>query len=123
MTSEPDNIVLQYLRRFDEKLDRVVDEMQDVKVRLTALEEGLAGINRRLDRLERDLDVSVEAMGLFIRHWLMITPSGPDDFQAIAQAKGRDRFALFLEALGQRLASGRRISNEVSADMRLDAPV
>ena len=52
MTSEPDNIVLQYLRRFDEKLDRVVDEMQDVKVRLTALEEGLAGINRRLDRLE-----------------------------------------------------------------------
>ena len=52
MTTEPDNIVLQYLRRFDEKLDRVVDEMQDVKVRLTALEEGLAGINRRLDRLE-----------------------------------------------------------------------
>jgi len=52
MTTEPDNIVLQYLRRFDEKLDRVVDEMQDVKVRLTALEEGLAGINRRLDRLD-----------------------------------------------------------------------
>jgi hypothetical protein len=53
MTTEPDNIVLQYLRRFDEKLDRVVDEMQDVKVRLTALEQGLAGINRRLDRVER----------------------------------------------------------------------
>ena len=52
MADEPENILLQYMRRFDEKLDRVVDEMLDVKVRLTAVEEGLAGINRRLDRLE-----------------------------------------------------------------------
>jgi archaellum component FlaC len=52
MADEPDNILLQYMRRFDEKLDRVVDEMLDVKVRLTAVGEGLAGINRRLDRLE-----------------------------------------------------------------------
>ena len=52
MADEPDSILLQYMRRFDEKLDRVVDEMLDVKVRLTAVEEGLADINRRLDRLE-----------------------------------------------------------------------
>ena len=52
MAGEPENIVLQYLRRFDEKLDRVVDEMLGVKVRLTSVEEGLAGVNRRLDRLE-----------------------------------------------------------------------
>jgi hypothetical protein len=52
MADEPDNIVLQYLRPFDAKLDRVVDEMLDVKVRLTAVEEGLAGVNRRLDRME-----------------------------------------------------------------------
>ena len=52
MATEPDKVVLQSLRRFDEKLDRVIDEMLDVKVRLTAVEEGLAGVNRRLDRLE-----------------------------------------------------------------------
>jgi archaellum component FlaC len=52
MATEPDNIVLQNLRRFDEKLDRVIDEMLGVKVRLTAVEEGLAGVNRGLDRLE-----------------------------------------------------------------------
>ena len=52
MADEPDNIVLQYLHRFDAKLDRVVDEMLDVTVRLTAVEEGRAGVNRRLDRLE-----------------------------------------------------------------------
>jgi hypothetical protein len=52
MASEPDNIVRQYLHRFDAKLDRVVDGMLDVKVRLTAVGEGLAGVNRRLDRIE-----------------------------------------------------------------------
>jgi hypothetical protein len=52
LATEPDNIVVQYLRRFDAKLDRVVDEMLDVKVPLTAVEEGLAGVNRRLDRIE-----------------------------------------------------------------------
>ncbi len=52
MAVEPENIVLQCLPRFDEKLDRVIDEMLDVKVRLTAVEEGVAGVNRRLDRLE-----------------------------------------------------------------------
>ena len=46
MADEPDSIVLQYLRRFDAKLDRVVDEMLDVKVRLTAVEEGLAQAKR-----------------------------------------------------------------------------
>lgn len=56
MAIEPDNILLQYMRRFDEKLDRVVDEMLDIKVRLTAVEEGLAGVNRRLDRLELGIE-------------------------------------------------------------------
>jgi len=52
MANGPENILLQHMRRCDEKLDRVVDEMLDVKVRLTAVEEGLAGVDHRLDRLE-----------------------------------------------------------------------
>jgi archaellum component FlaC len=52
MADEPDNIVLTYLRRIDAKLDRVIDDVQDLKVRMTNVEEGLAGVNRRLDRLE-----------------------------------------------------------------------
>jgi predicted nuclease with TOPRIM domain len=56
MTDEPDNLVLQYLRRLDAKVDRVIDDMRDVKVRLTGVEEGLAGVNRRIDRVESRLD-------------------------------------------------------------------
>jgi hypothetical protein len=64
MADEPDNLFLQYLGRFDQKLDRVVDEMLDVKVRLTAVEAGFAAVNRRLDRLEiPDLAHRDTAMG------------------------------------------------------------
>jgi archaellum component FlaC len=56
MTEEPDNLVLVLLRRLDEKMDRVLDDMRDVKVRVTGLEEGLAGVNRRLDRMEFRID-------------------------------------------------------------------
>jgi predicted nucleic acid-binding Zn-ribbon protein len=53
---EPDNLVLVYLRRLDEKMDRLLDDMRDLKVRVTGLEEGMAGVNRRLDRMELRID-------------------------------------------------------------------
>ena len=56
MTDEPDNLILLYLRRIDGKVDRLADDMHDVKVRLTAVEEGLAGVQRHIDRLESRVD-------------------------------------------------------------------
>ncbi len=53
---EPDNEVLVYLRRIDEKVDRVIDDMRDIKFRVTNLEDRQAGIRRRLDRVEARLD-------------------------------------------------------------------
>jgi hypothetical protein len=54
--SEPDNIILIDLRRLDEKVDRLLDEMRDVKVRLTGVEENLAGVHRRIDRMDLRVD-------------------------------------------------------------------
>lgn len=63
MADEPDNLVLQILRRVEQRLtaietrmDRVGEDVQDMKVRLTHVEEGLAGVNRRLDRIDTRLD-------------------------------------------------------------------
>ncbi|MEM9733494.1 MAG: hypothetical protein AAF903_08425 [Pseudomonadota bacterium] len=53
---EPDNLTLKMLRRMDEKLDRVLHDMHDVKVRMTGVEEGLSGVHRRMDRMEERLD-------------------------------------------------------------------
>lgn len=54
--TEPDNIMLRYLRQIDTKLDRVSEDVRDIKLRMTLLEEGLAGVNRRVDRIETRLD-------------------------------------------------------------------
>ena len=56
MVDEPDSLTLRYLRRIDEKLDRLLDDVRDLKVRMTASEESAAGMSRRLDRIESRLD-------------------------------------------------------------------
>ena len=56
MTDEPDNLTLQLPRRMDAKLDRLLDDVQDIKIRLTSVEEGLTGVNRRIDRIEVRVD-------------------------------------------------------------------
>lgn len=45
-----------YLRRMDGKLDRLVEDMRDLKLRMTGTAEGVAGIHRRLDRLEGGIE-------------------------------------------------------------------
>lgn len=56
MASEIENMTLVYLRRLDQKMDRLIDDVSDLKIRVTSVEEGLAGIHRRLDRFEARMD-------------------------------------------------------------------
>jgi hypothetical protein len=78
MSDQPENLVLVYLRRIDGKIDRLTDDVQDLKHRVTSLEGQVAGlrsetasiradmaamslridrIETRLDRIERRLDL------------------------------------------------------------------
>jgi hypothetical protein len=77
-------------------------------------------LSRQVERLERDLTIAVEALALFIRFWLTITPPLPESAQGAAQAKGHERFESFLEALGRRLAKGQSLLREVSIDRSND---
>jgi len=56
MVETPDNLVLALLRKIDQRTERMTDDLQDLKVRVTSVEEGLAGVNRRLDRVESRID-------------------------------------------------------------------
>jgi predicted nucleic acid-binding Zn-ribbon protein len=63
MVDAPDSLIFEYLRRLDAKLDRVIEDIGDLKIRVTAVEERLAqvelsiaGVNRRIDRVEARLD-------------------------------------------------------------------
>jgi hypothetical protein len=79
-------------------------------------------LTRQGERMERNLTVAVETLTLFIRFWLTITTPLPETAQQAAQAKGRERFESFLEALGRRLASGQTLLREVSIDKTRDGP-
>jgi len=81
-----------------------------------ALARRLDRIGRHLERIERHVDISNEALAVFVRFWLTSTPPLPDNSVAAAQAKGRERYEGFVEALGRRLARGRKLANEVIAD-------
>jgi hypothetical protein len=56
MAKEPDNGVLVLLRKIDEHTERMADDLQDLKSRVTSVEEGLAGVNGRLDRLDNRVE-------------------------------------------------------------------
>ena len=72
----------------------------------TALGRRLDRLTRQVERLERHATISNEALALFVRFWLTVTPPLPDTAQAATQAKGRERYEGFVEALGRRLAKG-----------------
>lgn len=82
-----------------------------------------AAIGRRLDRIMRQLDrldyhveVTNEALALFVRFWLTANPPLPDAGLAAAQAHGRERYKSFVEALARKMESGQRITEELRAD-------
>jgi predicted transcriptional regulator len=85
--------------------------------REAATAKRLDGIGRHLQRLERDLGISVEMLAIFIRFWLASTPQLPDAAQAATRAKAGDRYDSFLEALGRRLAKGPKVLQEIGEDI------
>ena len=82
-----------------------------------ALGRRLDRLNRHADRLERDLEIAVEMLALFVRSWMAATPSLPEAAQAAARARGRDRYERFVESLGRRLASGRSFTRELAFEL------
>jgi hypothetical protein len=85
--------------------------------REAAFARRLDRLSRQVQRLERDLGVTAETLALFVRFWLTITPPLPNDAQASAQAKGRERYEGFIETLGRRLQKGQSFLREIPQDV------
>src|SRR3546814_6311779 len=62
-------------------------------------------ISAQLNRIERDQQVLLESLALFVRYQLTVTAPLPDADQA-ARAVGRDRFQAFVDQVGRQLATG-----------------
>lgn len=83
-----------------------------------------AAITRRLDRLTRQnqqlvyhVEVTNEALALFVRTWLTANPPLPDSAMDAAQAQGTERYEGFIEALARKLESGQRLAQELRVDV------
>jgi len=85
-----------------------------------ALGRRLDRLTRQAERLERHITISNEALALFVRFWLSVTPPLPDTAHPAAQAKGRERYEGFIEALGRRMAKGQTLAQEISQDVRAE---
>ncbi|MEI9402003.1 CopG family transcriptional regulator [Mesorhizobium argentiipisi] len=82
-----------------------------------AITRRLDQIDRRVQRVERDLGISIETLALFVRFWLTSTPALPDAAQPEARAKGRQRYDAFIDALGRRLSKGPKLRQEIAEDI------
>ena len=90
--------------------------------REAAFTRRLDRLSRQMQRLERDVGLTAESLALFIRFWPTFPPLLHNVAQVGAQAKGRDRFEGFVEALGRRLQKGQSFLREIPEDIGRQEP-
>ena len=70
-------------------------------------------MGRELERIQRDVTISNEAVALFIKAWLTATPVLAEADQRAQAAKGQERYVGFLEAVGRRREAGKLLRTEI----------
>ena len=73
-----------------------------------AIVRKLGAIERQLDRMKRDANISIEAFMVYVWLWLGANPPLPEQAAIAARASATERYDQFMETLGQRLAAGDR---------------
>ncbi|MEL6729243.1 MAG: CopG family transcriptional regulator [Pseudomonadota bacterium] len=105
-------------------LSGIIDEALDDYFNGARQDERESAMLRRLDRMTRQFNrieqknvVNGEALALYIRYFLMVTPHLPSDQIDAARAKGDQHFDQFLEQLGRDLQSGKRLLQRAVDDV------
>jgi len=68
--------------------------------REAAIAKRLDRLSRHAERLERDQNIQIETLALFIRYFLTVSTPVPEAHQDAARAQGKARFEQFVEQLG-----------------------
>lgn len=97
--SSKSGIVADALRQYlDRRGTREIDE---------ALRIRLDRHSRQLERIERDVQVVLESLALFVRYQLTVTAPLPEPDRA-AHAVGKERFQKFIDQVGRQMAAPTR---------------
>ena len=75
-------------------------------------------LSRQLDKFERDQNILIETLALYVRYFLTVSTPIPETHQEAARAQGRARFEQFVEQLGRHILRGRSLVKEVFEEIR-----
>lgn len=88
--------------------------------REAAIAKRLDRLSRQLDKLERDQNILIETLALYVRYFLTVSTPLPEAHQEAARAQGRARFEQFVEQLGRHLLRGRSLVKDVVEEIHPD---
>ena len=90
--------------------------------REAAIAKRLDRLSRQFERLERDQNIAIETLALFVRNYQTVSTPVPEAHQEAAKAQGRARFEQFVEQLGRHLLRGRSLVRDVVEELHPDGP-
>jgi hypothetical protein len=85
--------------------------------REAALTRRLDQLTRQFGKLERDQNILIETVSLFIRYYLSVTVAVPEVHQDAARAQGKARFAQFVDQLARHLQRGNSLVRDVHEEV------
>jgi hypothetical protein len=84
--------------------------------RETMVVHRLDSLSRQFGRLERDQNILVETLALYVRYFLTVSIPVPQEQMEAARAQGRARYTQFLEQLGRHLQRGRSLVRDLQME-------
>lgn len=78
-------------------------------------------LSRQFDRLERDQNILIETISLYVRYFLTVSVPIPESQQDAVRAQGRARYAQFIEQLARHLQRGRSLVRDVHEEASPEA--
>jgi hypothetical protein len=88
--------------------------------REAAIAKRLDRLSRQFDKLERDQNILIETVALYVRYYLTVSTPVPEAHQDAARAQGRARFEQFIEQLGRHLLRGKSLVRDVVDEIQPD---
>ena len=88
--------------------------------REAATAKRLDALARQFERLERDQNILIETLALYVRYYLTVSTPVPEAHQDAAKAQGKVRFEQFVEQLGRHLLRGRSLVRDVVEELHPD---
>ncbi|MDK7587423.1 CopG family transcriptional regulator [Alcaligenes faecalis subsp. phenolicus] len=89
--------------------------------REAAIGKRLDRLTRQFERLERDQQILIETLALYVRYFLTVSPPVPAEQQEALRAQGKLRYAQFVDQLARHLQRGHSLVRDVHDEIYPEA--